>query len=238
MPRASIFAALLVLLPATARAEEENPYRLRYLALPFSFGMTSFFETKSLNKAAHAIDPKGVGPLFPSVSGTIVAALRMRLVLAPHYRYAIGSSEHMGVEVHQAFMHLGYHAFERGELVLIPFIGPGIGITSLSIEKPGLPAQPFQDVIVDPRGDASMHSVHAAVHGGLAAHLWGSGHGDFIGLASGVVISPFSAGWKRRGASVLDGPEPLASGAYLMLVAGWHTPKAQRDGPNARPFLW
>jgi hypothetical protein len=82
----------------------------------------------------------------------------------------------------------------------------------------------FDAILDEPTGDALISSTTFIAHAGFAANLWGSGHGDFIGVRAGLLLAPVSSGWKRRGYNVYAGPPPPLSGGYMALAFGFRTP--------------
>jgi hypothetical protein len=61
------------------------------------------------------------------------------------------------------------------------------------------------------------------LHSGVAVNLWGSGHGDFLGLRTGFIWAPPDTGWKRRNVTVYGGPPAPLSQVYLAVALGFDT---------------
>jgi hypothetical protein len=123
--------------------------------------------------------------------------------------------------------------------VVYPFLGVGLGVTQLSISMPSEPTQ-FDDALRAPAenraGFLTLESYSSVLHAGVATAIWGSGHGDFIGLRGGFVAAPGDRGWKDIGNAVTGGPRPPLTGAYLVATLGWHTPGSRR-GLRITPFV-
>ena len=77
-------------------------------------------------------------------------------------------------------------------------------------------------------GEALMSSSGFLLHAGFAATIWGSGHGDFVGLRTGFIWAPVSAGWKRRGHALAGGPDAPMSAAHIAVTLGVHSLRVRR----------
>jgi hypothetical protein len=151
-------------------------------------------------------------------------------VVEPQYRFTISSSDDATLMVHHFLLNAGFLVYAHREIFLFPVIGFGLGNATLELAPP-LETQRFEDALAEPGGDLLLSASAVVLHGGLAANLWGSGNGDFIGIRTGVVHSPGTRAWKRRGAAIVGGPEPPMGGAYLAFALGFRAP-----GPRQKPL--
>lgn len=222
----SIVATLLSIAPASRAAETaaRSPFSLREISVPFTVGVTHPFEIEALNDELRAADSATFSPLLSNISGSLTARLESDLILEPQYRVTIASTDEASLVSQQGLINIGYLLLERGDVRLHPVLGLGFAAMSLDFGSDDLEPERFGDVLKNPRGDALLTSWAFVAHGGIAADIWSSGHGDFLGLRTGVLVAPGTAGWKRRGVSVLGGPSPPVSAAYFAVAFGFRIP--------------
>lgn len=227
-----------------ASSEDRSPWQPHYLALSFNIGISSFVDDGALSARLQSAGLEPLPSYYTSVGGSSVLAFESGLVIAPQYRFATGHSgtlaggPEVSLKVHAPLLDVGYLAIERDELVVYPLIGIGLGATALSISQPAAPTKFDDTVRAALAGRASLlplESYSVALHAGVVAAVWGSGHGDSIGGRAGILVAPGERSWKNIGNSVERGPTPPLTGAYLLITFGWHTPGPRR-GIDITPF--
>lgn len=217
-----------------ARGARPGAWSIDHAFVPVTLGVTRPTAISPLNAALEAAAYEPLPLFLPTVGVAITAVYRNGLVIEPGYRFTIASVEESILTVHHLLLSFGYMAHARGEIALYPLLGAGLGNATLEIGDPELAPQPFDEAIGAPVGDALLSSTTFVLHAGLASNLWGSGHGDFIGVRTGLVIAPYQSLWKRRGVDVEGGPAAPISGAYLAVAAGFGAPTGARDRAPAR----
>lgn len=226
----SVAAALLSLSPAPARAEppakSESPsgFSTMYTGVPLSIGVMSILEIPELNEALAAQGLARFERLTVTLNAGLTQAFANGLVIEPQYRFTITNTEETTVIFHHALLNAGYVIVSRGDVLAYPVVGAGFGVSTLEFATVELEPSSFDEVLAEPKGDALLSSAMLILHAGFAANLWGSGHGDFLGLRTGLIFAPMTAAWKRRGYSVHGGPPPPVSGAYFAIAFGFRTP--------------
>ena len=201
-----------------------SPLSFVYTAVQAGIGVSRHAEMEETNKLLRARDLDELPDLLSTVSLALTAAYPMGLVVEPMYRFNIVGTEQTTLTMHQLLLDVGWLIYGEGDVVAYPFIGVGYGNSSLDISADP-PQQRFSDLLGAPEGEALLSNSSLVLQAGLAASLWGSGHGDFLGLRFGAFWAPISSGWKRRGKEVLDGPDPPMSGFYLTASIGYHDPR-------------
>lgn len=240
--------SLMVTAPGFARdhaaEEERSSWRLRYLALPFHLGVTSYLAQAELNDRLRGADIAELPTVQTMMGTSVVVGFESGLMIAPQYRFSVAHNGHefgeaeASMAVHGAMLDIGFTLVERDELVFYPLAGIGVGVTSLSVSMPSGPRS-FDEVVRAPLQEeatsTTLEATSMLVHLGVGSALWGSGHGDFVGVRTGFTLAPLGSGWKQVAGSAVDGPAPPVTGGYLHLMFGWHTPGARR-GTNVTPF--
>jgi hypothetical protein len=233
----SLASALLVFTPAPARAEPAEPapaeapksvtprgFSTTYTGVPVSIGVMSIVEIPELNEALADQGIKTLPRLTTTLNAGITRVFANRLIIEPQYRFTIVNAEETTVTCHHILLNAGFLVASRGEVMAYPVVGAGFGITTLEFAELEVEGPTFDEVLAKPEGDALLASSLFVLHAGFAANIWGSGHGDFVGLRTGFVFAPVTGGWKRRGYNVYGGPPPPISGAYLALAFGFRAP--------------
>jgi hypothetical protein len=195
----------------TATSGEPSPFSLKYLMVPAVIGIARPMEMKVLNQALSAAEIPELPLHLPSVSLSIMAVLENGMILEPMYRMSIGASAQAVFINHHMLLNVGYTFIRRGEVMVYPWVGVGLGNAGLEL------------TYAEPVGDAYLSSSAVVLHSGIGVNLWGSGRGDFLGLRTGVIWSPPDSGWKRRSVSVFGGPPAPLSQAYLAVALGFDT---------------
>ena len=217
--------------PAPARAEPPpknegtwGGFDTAYVAVPVSVGVISIFEIPELNQALTAQGLDTLPRLTVTLNAAITRAYANGVVVEPHYRFTILNNEEATVTCHHLLLNAGYLIASRGDVTAYPMIGAGFGISTLEVAQLNVEGARFDEVLAKPEGDALLASSVFMLHAGFAANLWGSGHGDFIGLRTGILFAPTASSWKRRGYTVYGGPPPPIAGGYLALAFGFGAP--------------
>jgi hypothetical protein len=209
---------------AAEEAEARSPWSPVSVSVPIAFGLSSFWGMEDLNAELRREDYEELGRIIPTVSPAIFVSLENGLVLAPQYRFAIVAGSETTLSMHQFCGNLGYEILRWERQLIVPFVGAGVGLANLDVATPALSSTTFRQVLHDPQHDATLNSVTFLMQAGVMIHLWGSGHGDFVGVTSAVTVAPFESGWKQRGASATGGPSPPMSGAHAAAAVGFTFP--------------
>jgi len=224
-------AAIAATSSALADIRRPAPWAITYTAVPITVGATHIFGVEGVNDELYATGYSRVGKIMPNLSIAVTGAFSTRLVVEPQYRFSIVSSKDVTLTVHHFLINSGYLVYARDETFLYPFLGFGLGNAQLELAR-HLGGQSFDEALASPSNDALLESSAIVLHGGVAANLWGSGHGDFIGLRTGIVHAPGDRAWKRRGADIYDGPKPPMGGAYFALAVGFRGPGVRQRPPS------
>lgn len=209
---------------AAEDGDAPSPWSPSMVSVPIAFGLSSFWGMEDLNAELRREDYDELGRIIPTVSPALFVSLKNGLVFAPQYRFAIAAGSETTLTLHQFSINLGYEVLRWERQLIVPFLGAGVGLANLDVATPSLAATTFRQVLHDPQHDATLNSVTFVMQGGVMIHLWGSGHGDFVGVTSAVTVAPFDAGWKQRGASAVGGPNPPVSGAHAAVAVGFKLP--------------
>lgn len=229
-PAVALLVASLALGAPSASAAGEppppSPWEPTYASVPIAFGVSSFAETSELNADLRREGYSELAKIVPSVSVAFFSSFESGLVVAPQYRFTVVAAGEITLTTHQFVLNAGYEIFRTKHQLLVPLLGAGFGLANLEVATTELSTTSFGQTLREPRHDATLHSATFLLHGGVMAHLWGSGHGDFIGVSTGATLAPVESDWKRRGEDVVDGPTPPMSGGYLAVVVGFAFPWA------------
>jgi len=202
-----------------------GPLAFTYTAVPIGLGVSRFVEIDDLNTHLASVGYGRFDQIMPTLSVAVTAAYGPGFVVEPTYRFTIADTTESMLAVHQVLLDVGWVVFRHADVVAFPLLGFGYGNASLELSLPETSNRLFQEVLTAPTGEAIMSSSSFLLHVGFASTLWGSGHGDFIGMRTGFIWAPVSSGWKRRGEAVELGPDPPSSAAYLALTLGVHSPR-------------
>jgi hypothetical protein len=201
-----------------------SPLSFVYTAIQAGIGVSRHAEMEQTNELLRARGLDELPDLLTTVSLALTAAYPMGLVVEPLYRFNIVGTDQTTLTMHQLLLDVGWLIYAKDDVVAYPFIGMGYGNSSMDISAEP-PQQSFYDLLGAPEGEALLSNSSLVLQAGLAASLWGSGHGDFLGLRFGAFWAPISSGWKRRGKEVFGGPDPPMSGFYLTGTLGYHDPR-------------
>jgi hypothetical protein len=205
-----------------------GPMAFSYTGFPIGLGVSRFVEIDELNTSLRRAGYRELDPIMPTLSAALTVGYAFGLVIEPTYRFIIADAGESTLTVHQLLLDVGWMIAAQGDLTLIPMLGFGYGNASLDVSLPEDPASPdraFDEVLLAPAGEVLMSSSSFLLHAGFASTIWGSGHGDFVGLRTGFVWAPVSSGWKRGGEAIAGGPVTPMSAAYIAVTLGVHSPR-------------
>lgn len=136
---------------------------------------------------------------------------------------------------------IGYRAFSREGLDVIPLIGVGGGRLNLDIL--GRSAPVFDDVLTDPgrssRLSSGMFLLDASVQASYRVRMPGRRRGDgglLVGLQAGYTYAPGKTSWELDGINtVAGGPDFEIEGWSVRLsIGGWGRQEPEEEGPSRR----